>query len=100
MADFDDTRLGDIAAHLEREDPEFARALASGRPRRPREYRRGRAWSVLTAALACLGTGIAIGHGLLIATGLVVAGTAGYLFDPPERRPQRRPHGPGPPAGR
>ncbi|MEU6673069.1 DUF3040 domain-containing protein [Streptomyces sp. NPDC046853] len=90
MARFDhDDRLGDIEAQLERQDPEFARALAGGRPRRPREYRRGRAWAVLAFALVCLGTGIAIGHGLLIATGLVVAGMAGHLFDPPERRPHR-----------
>jgi hypothetical protein len=98
MTRFDnDSRLGAIEAHIERQDPDFARALAGGRPRRPREYRRGRAWAVVGAALVCLGVGIAMGHGLLIATGLVVAGTAERLFDPPERR---RPHGPGSPAGR
>lgn len=94
MADFEDDQLGDIQAHLEGENPNFARAPASGLSHRPRGHRRGRAWSVLAVGLACLGTGIAMGHALLIATGLVFAGTAGHLFDPTEQRPP----GPAPPT--
>ncbi|RII14253.1 hypothetical protein DSC45_21430 [Streptomyces sp. YIM 130001] len=95
MTDSEKRRLGDLEAQMEREDPEFARSLADGRPRSPREYRRGRAWLVLAVAVGCLGFGIGIGHGLLLATGLVVAGIAGHLFDPQRRRPQ----GPGPDIG-
>lgn len=40
----DDEHLVELAARLERDDPRFARALGSGRPARPREYRRTRAW--------------------------------------------------------
>lgn len=93
MSRFDDEHLRDIEAQLQRDDPRFANALSSGRPCRPREYRHGRAWLVLAIALACLGVGIAIGHGLLIAAGLAMAGAAGHLFDPQPARPR----GPGPP---
>lgn len=88
MPRFDDEHLQDIEARLHRDDPHFAEALGAGRPRRPREYRHGRAWLVLTAALTVLGTGIAAGHGLLIAGGLVMAGAAGPLFEP-QRAPAR-----------
>nr|WP_237552855.1 DUF3040 domain-containing protein [Streptomyces sp. SID5789] len=67
---------------MHREDPDFARALADGRPRRPREYRYGRAWLLLAAALCALATGLVLAHGLLIAAGLVFAGVAGELLDP------------------
>ena len=78
----DDRRLKEIEALLDQEDPRFARALEAGRPCRPREYRHARAWLLLAVAMAVLGTGIALAHGLLIATGLVLAGMAGELFDP------------------
>lgn len=93
MTRYDDDRLGDIEARLARDDPEFARALGSGRPCRPREYRHGRAWLALTLALGCLGVGIAIGHGVVIGAGLIIAGSAVPLFDPQRRRP----NGPPPP---
>lgn len=92
MARFDDEHLRDIEAQMRRDDPRFAKALGSGRPCRPREYRRGRAWLVLAIALTCLGIGIAIGQGLLIATGLVLAGIGGHMFDPHRPKPPR--HGP------
>ncbi|WP_307710535.1 DUF3040 domain-containing protein [Streptomyces sp. V1I6] len=93
MARFDDELLRDIEAQLHRDDPRFADALGSGQPCRPREYRYGRAWLVLVVALACLGVGIAVGHGLLIAAGLVMGGAAGNMFDPQcgRHRPQGRP---------
>lgn len=86
----DDKRLHDIETRLHHEDPRFARALGHGRPCRPREYRFGWAWLLLTAALAVLGTGIAVADGLLIATGLVLAGVAGEMFDPHRRVRSRR----------
>ncbi|MFD5016226.1 DUF3040 domain-containing protein [Streptomyces chartreusis] len=82
MAGSDDPRLGEIESRLHRDDPRFARALGAGRPCRPREYRNTRAWLLLAGALAVLGTGFALAHGLLIAAGLVLAGMAGELFDP------------------
>ncbi|WP_159770866.1 DUF3040 domain-containing protein [Streptomyces sp. HM190] len=78
----DDRQLSEIEALLGHEDPRFARALAAGRPCRPREYRNTRAWLLLAAAMAVLGTGIALAHGLLIAAGLVLAGMAAELLDP------------------
>ncbi|MFI6012676.1 DUF3040 domain-containing protein [Streptomyces sp. NPDC051243] len=82
MPGSDDRRLREIEALLDHEDPRLARALGVGRPCRPREYRHARAWLLLAVAMAVLGTGIALAHGLLIATGLVLAGMAGELFDP------------------
>lgn len=82
MAGTHDERLREIESRLHREGPRFARALGAGRPCRPREYRHTRAWLLLAVALAVLGTGIALVHGLLIAAGLVLAGMAGELFDP------------------
>ncbi|GAA4001982.1 DUF3040 domain-containing protein [Streptomyces marokkonensis] len=88
----DDQRLSEIESRLRRDDPRFAHAFDTGRPRRPREYRYVGAWLLLATALAVLGAGIALAHGLLIATGLVLAGVAGELLDPHRRtRPNRHP---------
>ena len=95
MPRFDDEHLRDIEAQLHRDDPHFAEALGSGRPRRPREYRHGRAWLVLALALTLLGAGIAAGHGLLIAASLVMAGAAGPLFEPQRNPPRGRRSPPG-----
>ncbi|MFG2594262.1 hypothetical protein [Streptomyces sp. NPDC048438] len=70
--------------------------LGSDRPERTgapgRDARRGKrpisTWLWLTVGTAGLVSGIVIGHGLLIAAGLVVAGMAGQLLDP-QRRGQR-----------
>ncbi|MEU1852194.1 DUF3040 domain-containing protein [Streptomyces sp. NPDC019990] len=82
MPQSEDARLVDLETRLEREDPRFARAMRSGRPARPREYRRTGAWWGLGLGLAALGSGIALAQGLLIAAGLVLAGMAGQLVDP------------------
>ncbi|WP_308313535.1 MULTISPECIES: DUF3040 domain-containing protein [unclassified Streptomyces] len=81
-------QLVEIESRLYREDPRFAEGLGNGQPCRPREYRHTRAWLLLGAALAVLAVGIALAHGLLIATGLVLGGMAGEMFDP--QRPARR----------
>lgn len=81
-----DRRLRDLEEQLRRDDPGFVEAMSGGTPRPPREYRRRNAWVWLVVGLAALGTGIAVGHGLLIAAGLVVAGAAAQLFDPQRGR--------------
>ncbi|MFH9732785.1 DUF3040 domain-containing protein [Streptomyces sp. NPDC017260] len=89
----DDQRLSEIESRLHRDDPRFSHALDTGRPRSPREYRQRGAWLLFATALAVLGTGIALAHGLLIATGLVLAGVAGELLDP-HRRTRANRHSP------
>ncbi|MEU9113209.1 hypothetical protein AB0D04_15850 [Streptomyces sp. NPDC048483] len=54
---------------------------------RARRFRRIAAWLLLTAALGGLGAGIALGQGLPIAGGLVLAGISGHLLAPDGRRP-------------
>lgn len=85
----DDEHLVDLAARLERDDPRFARALGSGRPARPREYRRTRAWGSLAVAVSLLAAGMVLPEGILVAAGLVLAGIAVPLFDPHRDRPSR-----------
>ncbi|SDJ37213.1 DUF3040 domain-containing protein [Streptomyces indicus] len=89
MSPADERHLRALEAQLELDDPQFARALARGRPRRPRECRRRWAWLVAGAAAGCFAYGVAVGQGLLIATGLVIAGAATHLFDPPQLRSAR-----------
>ncbi|MFD5753233.1 DUF3040 domain-containing protein [Streptomyces sp. NPDC127033] len=74
--------LSDLAERLRHDDPRFFHALEAGTPCRPREYRHGTAWLMMAVALGGLALGIVIGHGLLIAGGLVLAGIAAHLFDP------------------
>ncbi|WP_369206498.1 DUF3040 domain-containing protein [Streptomyces sp. PU-14G] len=79
--------LDEMEARMRSEDPRFARAMESGRPCRPREYRRGAAWSSLAVGVTLFGLGVVISDGILLTSGLVVAGAAGHLFDPERRRP-------------
>ncbi|MFP8959169.1 DUF3040 domain-containing protein [Streptomyces nanhaiensis] len=75
--------LADIEAQMERSDPQFSRGLDSGQPCSPREYRRGPGWLLLALSLVLVVAGFALPQGLLLATGLVLAGVAQeYLFDP------------------
>jgi hypothetical protein len=86
---YDAGSLADLEARLERDDPRFARSLASGRPIRPREYRRAGTWTALLVATGVLLVGVAVAHGLLIAAGLVFMGVAAQLLDP-TRSPRGR----------
>ncbi|MER7896837.1 DUF3040 domain-containing protein [Streptomyces sp. NPDC096046] len=86
MPQSEDRRLVDLEARLEREDPRFTRAMRSGRPTRPREYRRTGAWCGLGLGVAVLGSGIVLAQGLLIAGGLVLVGMAAQLADPDPAR--------------
>ncbi|MDX3057196.1 hypothetical protein PV394_18940 [Streptomyces sp. NE06-03E] len=61
--------------------------------RRPAPRRRPTAaWVWLVVGVGGLMTGIVVGHGLLIAAGLVAAGVGGQLFDPDQRRRRRPGH--------
>ncbi|MCP9211817.1 DUF3040 domain-containing protein [Streptomyces cucumeris] len=80
MAPTGDTLLTDLAERTERSAPRFARGLGTGQPRRPREYRRGPAWILLAVSLAMLALGLALPHGLLLASGLVTTGAAVHLL--------------------
>lgn len=84
--------LADIEAQMERSDPQFYRALGSGQPCSPREYRRGPGLLMLALSLALVVAGFALPQGLLLVAGLVLAGVAQeYLFDPArEHRRLRR----------
>ncbi|MCI4078814.1 DUF3040 domain-containing protein [Streptomyces sp. MMS21 TC-5] len=86
MPESDDERIADLEAALRHDDPRFAQGLGRGRPRRPREYRRGRAWLAMVLAVAAVVTGAVVPHGLLLATGLVMAALAVNLFDTTRRR--------------
>ena len=86
MPQSEDRRLLDLEARLEREDPRFTRAMRTGRPARPLEYRRTGAWWGLGLGVVALGTGIALAQGLLIAGGLVLVGMAAQLADPDPAR--------------
>ncbi|GGR24065.1 hypothetical protein GCM10010497_27870 [Streptomyces cinereoruber] len=92
MGDSDEERIADLEAVLRRDDPRFARGPGEGRPRRPREYRRGRAWPAMTLALAAVVVGGLVPNGLLLAAGLVMAALAVNLFDSREQRIRRRRH--------
>ncbi|MFE7093020.1 MULTISPECIES: DUF3040 domain-containing protein [Streptomyces] len=91
MPESDDERIAELEAALRHDDPRFAQGLGRGRPRRPREYRRGRAWLAMGLAVAAVVTGAVVPHGLLLAAGLVMAALAVNLFDTTlRRRPRRR----------
>ncbi|GAA2233501.1 MULTISPECIES: DUF3040 domain-containing protein [Streptomyces] len=90
MPPSEDHRLVDLEARLEREDPRFVRGMSSGRPARPREYRRTGAWWGLALGVALLVSGIAWAQGLLIAGGLVLVGMAAQLADPDPARMTHR----------
>lgn len=90
MPQSDDESLVDLEARLERDDPRFARALATGRPAPPREYRHTGTWWALAAGTAMLVTGVVLADGLLIATGLVVSGIAMHMIDPDRVQRRRR----------
>ncbi|MCX5124617.1 DUF3040 domain-containing protein [Streptomyces sp. NBC_00347] len=91
MTDSDDERIAELEAVLWHDDPRFARALGAGRPRRPREYRNGRAWLTMACALTLMVTGAVVRLGTLLAVGLIMAALAAHLFDTSRRRGPRRP---------
>lgn len=88
MAVLGDRPLRSPAARTRWDDPARVRAVSVGQPCAPRAHRRrphGRqaAWCVLALALAAFVAGIVLPHGLLLVSGIVAAGIAGHLFEPP-----------------
>ncbi|WP_351231588.1 DUF3040 domain-containing protein [Streptomyces sp. NPDC002133] len=83
--------LRDLEEQLEQSDLRYVRGLEAGRPRRPREYRRGPAWALLVLSVAMLVTGLVLPQGLILAAGLVTAGATAHLFAPPQDPAGHRP---------
>lgn len=81
MADFDDERPAD-PDEWRREAPRHDGTPVPTRQSTARGAWRAAAWLFLVTATGTLVAGIAVGQGLLIATGLVLAGIAGHLFTP------------------
>lgn len=61
-------------------------AGAAGSRQHEHTPRRGRIWLLLALGAMLLVTGVVVGHGLLLAAGLVLVGVAGRSFDGPPRR--------------
>lgn len=93
MAQPADAPLHESEDRTVRNGPRFAHGPGAGRPRRPRERRRWGAWALLAVSLAMQVVGMLLPQGLLLAAGLVLAGTAAKLFVSPlvSPRRQRRP---------
>jgi hypothetical protein len=74
--------LHDLETRTRRNDPRFARELELRQPRRPRadRGRRGLAWALLAVSVLMVITGMLLPQGLLLAAGLVAAGTAAHLL--------------------
>ncbi|MFE5731012.1 DUF3040 domain-containing protein [Streptomyces sp. NPDC056528] len=94
MGESEEERTAAPESVVRREVPRSTRGLREGRPRRPREHRRGRVRpaAAMVLALVAVVVGGAVPHGLLLAAGLVMAALAMNLFDDRERR-RRRGHG-------
>lgn len=93
MARCDETALAELALQLEREDPELARALTGFSTTDPpaRSSRRS-GWLLLAAAVALMAVAITISHGLLFATGLLIAAIGQHRLEKPHEqgRPSSR----------
>lgn len=66
---------------MERSEPRLPRPPSTGRRNHPTRYRPGTVWVVLAIALVLIGVGMAVGEVIIVAAGLIVAGTLGRLFD-------------------
>lgn len=83
----DKYRLAVIAIALRQDDPRFAAAIRTGRPRRPREYRWGRSCLLLLLAAGLVIGAVAAGNIFLLLAALPT-GVAG-VADLPPRWPDR-----------
>ncbi|MGW5639990.1 DUF3040 domain-containing protein [Streptomyces sp. NPDC003832] len=91
MPDSDDEKIAALEAVLWHDDPRFARSLGKGRPRQPREYRHGRAWTALAAGLAVALVGAVLSRGVLLAAGLLMTAMTIGVAGPTAGRRSRRP---------
>ncbi|MEV3973500.1 hypothetical protein AB0K68_36110 [Streptomyces sp. NPDC050698] len=82
--------LHDPQAQIERSAASFVRNLETGQPREVRR-RSGPAWALLALSLALVTAGLVLPQGVILASGLITAGTAAYLLAPPHDpdRPSR-----------
>ncbi|MGG7575363.1 hypothetical protein [Streptomyces sirii] len=85
LSPYDDRPFGEIAEPFRHEALPHPRTPLAGRSR---GYPRGAAWLAQAAAITGLVLGIALAHGLLLASGLVLAGLTGHLSA--EGRARRR----------
>jgi len=101
VADFDDGRPADLD-EWRREAPRPDGTPEPTRKSTAHAAWRAAAWLFLVTATGTLVAGIVVGQGLLIATGLVLAGIAGHLFTPEyaenRNRSPRSPRPPWPPT--
>lgn len=87
---------------MERAEPRLPRPPSTKRPRRPLHYRPGTAWVVLVVSITLLVLGVVFSQVIVLAVGLILAGTLGHLFDlrkaaryhpsHPSQHPPPRPH--------
>jgi hypothetical protein len=81
LSERDEQVLNQIERGLLLADPRFVAAMRVGRPRPPREYRRG--WSVLLVVLAVLAFGTVVTTGnpvaLLVLLGIGIVGLARFV---------------------
>lgn len=73
--------LDGLESELVRDDPRFVRALGSGDPCEPREYRFGPVWLLFGIAAASLAAGIVVKQVLFLVAGVVLVSTAIRLYD-------------------
>jgi len=66
---------------MEQSDPLLPRPPSSRLDHRPIKYRPGTVWVVLAVAVALIVIGLAFSQVLVLAAGLILAGTLGRLFD-------------------
>lgn len=79
MALRDNDPLRHLEAQLEREDPDFVRAMSSGHPRRPPEDRSLSAWIVVAlTGSGLVALGIALTWAAVIVAGLFVLAVCAY----------------------
>lgn len=95
MANFGDGPLAHLEGELQRDDPRFVRAMASGHPCRPQEYRYGSVSWVLSGAFAVLVTGIATEQAPVVTVGVVLAAAGSSLYERKRRNRDRDARSPG-----
>lgn len=66
---------------MERSEPRLPRPPSSGPRRRPIQYRPGTVWIVLAVSITLIALGVIFSQILVLAAGLILAGTLSHLFD-------------------
>ncbi|GAB7035106.1 hypothetical protein AB0G35_05340 [Streptomyces sp. NPDC021749] len=81
LSPYDDHAFGELAESFRHRAVPYARPRTPPAARRTRSGagRRGRGWLLPAAAAGSLAAGVLLGHALLLAGGLVLAGLSGHL---------------------